>query len=102
MKAGVGGAEKAWDAPDWLERPSFGNVGACRFDADVFTDRFFMLRIFLFGESARSAAGTMGNECEQWSLRSGSPIIPQPGMELVLKFLNDVRGSDESGDSGGD
>lgn len=64
MKAGVGGAEKAWDAPDWLERPSFGNVGTCRFDADVFTERFFMLRIFLFGESTRSTPGRMGNELE--------------------------------------
>lgn len=61
-----------------------------------------MLRIFLFGESARSTLGEIGKEVEKWSLRSGSPITPHPGTELVLRFLNDVRGRDESGESGGD
>ena len=41
-----------------------------RFDAEVFTDRFFILRIFLFGESARSKPGKTGNELEKGSLRS--------------------------------
>ena len=58
------------------------------------------MRIFLFGESARSTPGRIGNELENWSLRS---ISKWPfGIELVLRFLNDVRGDEESGVSGGD
>ena len=71
MNAGVGGAEKALaDVCGAFECPNFGSWGPVRFDAEVFTDRFFMLRIFLFGESARSIPGKTGNELEKASLRS--------------------------------
>ena len=77
MKAGVGGAENAW--PDAVEAlPAIPNLGSCedvdgRFEPDVFTERFFILRIFLFGESDRSIPGRVGKELENWSLPS---IIP--------------------------
>lgn len=64
MKDGVGGAENAWLAPDVCERLNLGSAGPCRFDAEVFTDKFFILRIFLFGDSALSTPGRIGNELE--------------------------------------
>lgn len=64
INAGVGGAENAWDALEVFEKANFGREGPCRFDADVFTDRFFMLRNFLLGDSARSTPGRVGNELE--------------------------------------
>ena len=64
IKAGVGGAENAWFAPDEFDKPNLGSADPCRFDAEVFTDRFFILRIFLFGDSARSTPGKIGNELE--------------------------------------
>lgn len=71
MNAGVGGAENALvDACGGFEGPNFGSWSPVRFDADVFTDKFFMLRIFLFGESARSTPGKVGNELEKGSLHS--------------------------------
>lgn len=71
MNAGVGGAEKAVvDACGGFESPSLGSWRPVRFDAEVFTDRFFILRIFLFGESARSTPGKVGNELEKGSLDS--------------------------------
>lgn len=73
INAGVGGAENALvDVGGGFESPSFGSWGPVRFDAEVFTDRFFILRIFLFGESARSTPGKTGNELEKASLRSMS------------------------------
>lgn len=69
---------------------------------DVLTDRFFIFRIFLFGESARSTPGRIGNELEKLSLWFFSSIMPRPGTELVLRFLNDVYGRRDSGDSGGE
>ena len=59
-----------------------------------------MLRIFLFGESARSTPGKIGNELEKGSLRSISAWLL--GTEFVLRFLNEVRGEEESGVSGGE
>lgn len=71
MNAGVGGAENALaEVCGGSESPNFGSCRPVRFEADVFTDRFFMLRIFLFGESARSTPGKIGNELEKGSLRS--------------------------------
>ncbi len=71
MNAGVGGAEDALvDVWGGFESPNFGSWKPVRFDAVVFTDRFFMLRIFLFGESARSTPGNIGKELEKGSLRS--------------------------------
>ena len=73
MNAGVGGAENAFvDVCGGFESPSFGSWRPVRLDAEVFTDRFFILRIFLFGESARSTPGKTGNELEKGSLRSMS------------------------------
>lgn len=73
MNAGVGGAENAFvDVCGGFESPNFGSWIPVRFDAEVFTDRFFILRIFLFGESARSTPGKIGNELEKGSLRSMS------------------------------
>lgn len=71
MKAGVGGAENALvDVCGGFESPSFGSWRPVRVDAEVFTDKFFKLRIFLFGESARSTPGKIGKELEKGSLRS--------------------------------
>lgn len=71
MNAGVGGRENSLvDVCGGFESPNFGSWRPVRFDADVFTERFFILRIFLFGESARSTLGKIGNEVENWSLRS--------------------------------
>ena len=71
MNAGVGGAENALvDVCGGFESPSFGSWRPVRFDAEVFTERFFILRIFLFGESARSTRGKIGNELEKGSLCS--------------------------------
>lgn len=71
MNAGVGGAENALvDVCGGFENPNFGSWRPVRFDAEVFTERFFMLRILLFGESARSTPGDIGNDLEKWSLRS--------------------------------
>lgn len=101
MNAGVGGAEKALvDVCSGFESPSLGSWTPVRFEAEVFTERFFILRIFLFGESARSTPGKFGNELEKGSLRSMSAWLL--GTEFVLKFVNDVRGEDESGVSGGE
>lgn len=101
MNAGVGGAENALvDVCGGFEIPNFGSWRPVRFDADVFTDRFFMLRGFLFGESPRSAPGKIGNEVENWSLRSISAWLF--GTEFVLRFLKDARDEEESGVSGGD
>ena len=70
INAGVGGAENALvDFCGGFESPNFGSWGPVRFDAEVFTDRFFILRIFLFGESARSTPGKTWNELEKASLR---------------------------------
>ena len=102
IKDGVGGAEKAWFAPDEFDRPNFGSAGPCRFEAEVLTERFFILRIFLFGDSALSTPGKIGNELENGSLRSFSSIIPFVGTECVLRALNDARGRNDSGDSGGE
>lgn len=101
MNAGVGGAENALVAVcGGCESPNLESWGPVRFVAEVFTDRFFMLRIFLFGESARSTPGKMGNELEKGSLRSISDWLC--GTELVLEVLNDLRGEEESGVSGGE
>ena len=71
MNAGVGRAENALvDVCGGFESPSFGSWRLVRFDAEVFTERFFILRIFLFGESARSTPGKIGNELEKGSLCS--------------------------------
>jgi hypothetical protein len=101
INAGVGGAENAWEEIEVFEKASFGREVPCRFDADVFTDRFFMLRIFLFGDSARSTPGRVGNELENWSFRSLSSIVcPETG--LVLRLLKVAKGKSDSGDSGGE
>lgn len=71
MNAGVGGADnRLVDVCGGFESPNFGSWRPVRFDAEVFTDKFFMLRIFLFGESPRSTPGKVGNELEKASLRS--------------------------------
>ena len=101
MNAGVGGAENALaDVCSEFESPNLGSWGPVRFDAEVFTDRFFILRIFLFGESARSNPGKIGNELEKGSLRSISDGLL--GIEFVLRLLNDFKGEESSGVSGGE
>ena len=73
MNAGVGGAEEALvEVCGGFESPSLGSWTPVRFEAEVLTERFFILRIFLFGESARSTPGKVGNELEKGSLCSMS------------------------------
>lgn len=100
MKAGVGGAEKACPLrpEDAFEGATFGSCAPCRFDANVFTDKFFILRIFLFGDSARSRPGKDGNEFENVFLLS--IILCAAGVELVLRVLKEERGNIEVGESG--
>lgn len=45
--------------PGWNDREEIWWEG--RLEADVFTDRFFILRIFLFGESALLRPGRLAN-----------------------------------------
>ena len=76
MKAGVGGAEKAWSdgagaAPEMPNLGKWDEEG--RFEAEVLTDKFFMLRIFLLGESERSKPGRVGKVLANRSLPSISP-----------------------------
>ena len=58
-----------------------------------------MFRIFLFGESARSRPGRVGKELENCSLCS---MLARSIVAFVFRFLNDARGDEESGDSGGE
>lgn len=69
-----------------------------RLEAEVLTDRFFMLRIFLFGESPRLSPGRLAKAVEgrlAWSI----PCIPDcfavPNVGANLE-----RGAADCGDSG--
>ena len=63
----------------------------------MFTERFFIFRIFFCGESDRSTPGSIGKEFENFSRFS---IAPCMRTELVLGCLKDDFGDAESGDSG--
>ena len=82
---------------DVFEKASFESWGFGRCEADVFTDKFFILRIFLFGEWARSNAGSVGKEIEKLSFCS---MVSCPPTECVLNDLNGETGNEEFGDSG--
>ena len=69
-----------------------------RLEAEVLTDRFFILRIFLFGESPRLSPGRLANAVEG-RLASSMPCIPDcfavPNVGPNLE-----RGAADCGDSG--
>lgn len=92
---GVAGAENARPVPvvDMLDSDNLGSCGAWRLEAEVFTERFLVLRIFLFGESARLRFET---------LAKGSDSCSPPSIDVPLVFtdLNEERGDNDIGDSG--
>ena len=92
---GEGGAENGRPVvvANGLDSGSRGSCGTWRLDAEVFTERFLVLRIFLFGESARLRFETLAKGFE-----SCSP----PSIDVTPAFvdLNDERGDNEIGDSG--
>lgn len=91
---GVAGAENACPgtAAGIVDSGNLGNCGAWRLEAEVFTERFLVLRIFLFGESARLRF-TVANRFESCSLPS-IDVVP------ALMDLNEDRGDNDIGDSG--
>lgn len=67
MNKGVGGAENGRPLEDaaTVESANLGSKLAWRNEAEVLTDRFLVLRIFLFGESPRLRPGNDANELEK-------------------------------------
>ena len=63
----------------------------------MFTERFFIFRIFLLGESALWTPGKAGNGLAGESL---GPRLVVVAMELVLKDLKDAIGNIDVADSG--
>ncbi len=92
---GVAGAENARPVAvaDMLDNDNLGNCGAWRLEAVVFTERFLVLRIFLFGESARLRFEMLAKGFE-----SCSP----PSIDVAPAFMdfNEERGDSDIGDSG--
>lgn len=74
-----------------------GSKFACRVDADVLTIRFFVLRIFLFGESARFRPGKVPAGIEKRSFWS---VIFHIALALIPKGFNFESGNKDVGDSG--
>ena len=70
----------------------------CLFGADVFNDRFFVFRIFLFGGSVRLKLEMLGCGLDMAFPESISP--PSPVGDVVLEESYGERGSIEFGDSG--
>ena len=101
MNAGVGGAENAWFGGWAADAPVIPSLGSWedegRLEAEVLTDKFFIFRIFLLGESDLSKPGRVGKELENWSRLS---IAPGARTRFVLVCLNVVFGDAELGDSG--
>lgn len=68
MNKGVGGAENGRPfegATTAVESASLGSKLDWRNEAEVLTDRFLVLRIFLFGESPRWRPGNDAKELEK-------------------------------------
>lgn len=84
------------DVPGWNVREEIWCDA--RLEADVLTDKFFMFRIFLFGESPLFRPGRLANAEEARCKDSGAPV------PVCLSDLKDVlkleSGSIEVGDSG--
>ena len=68
-----------------------------RVEAEVFTERFFMLRIFLLGESARVSPERVGNGVDACS---PDCMLSCANNEPVLEDLMEEPGSIDTGDSG--
>ena len=98
MNDGVGGAEDGWpSAGAWdVESASLGSKFAWRVDADVLTNKFLVLRIFLFGESARLRPGSVPIEMENFC----SAIVFRAARVFTPKGFNAESGRSEVGDSG--
>ena len=77
------------------------NEGSCcdpRLEAVVLTDRFFILRIFLFGESPRLSPGRLAKAVggrSEWSMPCNGD-----GLDVPKVGPNVERGAADCGDSG--
>lgn len=86
------------DVPGWNVREE--SWCDARLEADVLTDRFFIFRIFLFGESPLFRPGRLAN-AEEARCKGSGAAVPVP---VCLSDLKDVlkleSGSIEVGESG--